>query len=58
MKAIRKASVFAAVLLGVCASSARAQGDIIVKVPFPFVVGHDNSPPVNTPYARWSQAAR
>jgi hypothetical protein len=44
MSVIRKASVFAAVLLGFCVSSARAQGIITVKVPFPFVAGEKKFP--------------
>lgn len=38
MGTIKKASVFAAAFLGMFVGSARAQGIITVKVPFPFVV--------------------
>jgi len=40
MSVIRKASVFAAVLLGFCVGTAHAQDAIAVDVPFPFVAGH------------------
>lgn len=36
--AIKRSSAFALVFLGLCAASARA-GEVIVKVPFPFVAG-------------------
>jgi hypothetical protein len=44
MSAIKRSSVFAAVFLGMFVSSARAQGTITVKVPFPFVVNHEEFP--------------
>ena len=44
MSAIKKSSVFAAVFLGMFVSSAHAQGTITVKVPFPFVVNHEEFP--------------
>jgi hypothetical protein len=44
MSVIGKSLVFAAVLLGFCVSTARAQGMIIVKVPFPFVAGQKKFP--------------
>src|SRR5262245_23468825 len=45
MRAIRKSSMFAVVLLGMFASSAHAQQDIITaKVPFPFMVGDESFP--------------
>ena len=44
MGAIRKASVFAVLLLGMFGSSARAQGIVTAKVPFPFVVGSKTFP--------------
>ena len=44
MIAIKKSSVFAAVFLGMFVSSARAQGIITVKVPFRFVVNHEEFP--------------
>jgi hypothetical protein len=38
MSLIKSSSVLAAVFVGMFAGSARAQGEIVVKVPFPFVV--------------------
>ena len=44
MSVIRKSWVFAVVLVGMFAGSARAQDIITVKVPFPFVVGREAFP--------------
>jgi hypothetical protein len=44
MKAIKRSSVFAAVLLGIFVSSAGAQGIVTVNIPFPFVVNHKAFP--------------
>jgi hypothetical protein len=44
MSVIRKASVFAAVLLGFCVSTARAQEMIVARIPFAFVVGSSTLP--------------
>jgi hypothetical protein len=44
MSVIRKASVFAAVLLGSCVSTVRAQDIIVAKIPFAFVVGSSTLP--------------
>ena len=44
MGAIRKSSVLTAVLLGMFVGSARAEGIVTVKVPFPFIVGHAEFP--------------
>jgi hypothetical protein len=44
MTVIRKASVLAAVLLGVCAGSARAQDRFVAKIPFAFVVAGKTLP--------------
>ena len=44
MRAVRKSSLFAVVLLGMFAASAHAQDIITVKIPFAFVVGHESFP--------------
>ena len=44
MSVIRKASVFAAVILGACVSAAHAQEIIIANVPFAFVVAGTTLP--------------
>ena len=44
MNVIRKSSVFAAVFLGLFVTSARAQEIITVRIPFSFVVGHEEFP--------------
>src|SRR5579862_9259758 len=41
---IKKSSVLAAVCVGLFANSARAQGTVEVKVPFPFVVAGEEFP--------------
>ena len=44
MGVIKKSSLFAIAFLGLFVCSARAQGTITVKVPFPFVVDHQEFP--------------
>ena len=44
MSAIKKSSVFVAVILGCFVGSAQAQGIMTAKVPFPFIVGHQQFP--------------
>ena len=44
MGAMKKSSVFVAVILGCFVSSARAQETVTAKVPFAFVVGHQEFP--------------
>ena len=44
MSVIKKSSVLVAVFLGMFAGSARAQDEIVAKVPFPFVVRGVNFP--------------
>ncbi len=44
MGVIKKSSLFAIAFVGLFVCSARAQGTITVKVPFPFVVDHQEFP--------------
>ena len=44
MRMIKKTAVCAAVFLGMFVGSARAQGRLVAKVPFPFVVGGEQLP--------------
>ena len=44
MGAIKKSSVFAAAFVGLFAGSARAEGIVTAKVPFPFVIGRQEFP--------------
>jgi len=44
MSVVKKASVFAAVLLGFCVGTAQAQDVIVAKIPFAFVVGSTTLP--------------
>jgi hypothetical protein len=44
MSAMKKSSVFVAVILGCFVGSAHAQGNMTVTVPFPFIVGHQEFP--------------
>jgi len=44
MSVIKKSSVFVVAFLALFAASARAQGIITVKVPFPFRIGHEAFP--------------
>jgi hypothetical protein len=44
MKAVRKSSMFAVLLLGMFAASAHAQDVVTATVPFPFMVGSESFP--------------
>jgi hypothetical protein len=44
MSTIRRSTVLAAAVLGMLAGSARAQGTLVAKVPFPFVVHGEQLP--------------